>query len=97
MGARERKARVCNLRRALNEFLGSVQHDAETVGKWVKSKVHSIVYHVAHALGFRGPSSHDAACAAAGVGVAFVFKDSPFVSGATAGFFSALGCAMVGN
>lgn len=82
---------------SIGEFLGSVQQDAEHVGKWVKRVVHSVIGSVARALGYRNPTGHDAACAAFGVGVNFVLKDSPFVATNAAGVAAALGCAALFN
>jgi hypothetical protein len=77
---------------SLGEFLGSVQQDAEHVGRWVKHVIHSVLRHVASALGFKSPTSHDAGCVAFGAGLNFVLKDSPFGVSNAAGVVATLGC-----
>ena len=82
---------------SLGEFLGSVQHDAETVGKWAKRAVHSALRHIASALGLKAPTTHDAGCAAFGYGLNIALKDSPFEVSNAAGVAAALGCAAIFN
>jgi hypothetical protein len=81
---------------SLGEFLGSVQQDAEHVGRWVKHVVHSVLRHVASALGFKSPTSHDAGSVAFGAGLNFVLN-SPFGVSNAAGVVAALGCTALFN
>jgi hypothetical protein len=78
---------------SLSEFYGSVVHDAETVGKWTQKTIHKVWDGIKKALGYKNPTGHDAACAAFGVGVNLVLKDSPFVTTNAVGVAATLGCA----
>lgn len=55
--------------------------------------VHSVIRHIEGVLGYSNPTAYDAACAAFGVGVNLVLKDSPFATANAAGVAAALGCA----
>jgi hypothetical protein len=80
-----------------SEFTGGVEHDAEAVGKWTKKEVHKVLRAMERAVGYKRPTTHDAACAVFGYAVNAAITDDPFEIKDPLSVGLALGCAAVGN